>query len=285
MFVSTRFGRNERERTRAIDNEIPGCMAFDPNIKRKKLKAVTTVSTTHILSPVLATPSPTYKAAHDTLATKASNNLNHPSHLEDAEGDGLVDGHGRADAHPDGVEGADEEHGGGYRSSEGVLELVDGFQEGHGDQADWHGGHGEHAEELVGNDAQGVEGGEEVPFWENLQGGGERIRGLAELRRFHHRQTHAARDRSENHDGEDVQKVVGPSGFAVVVVAHALCELGPEDGVGEVGLLRHAGDHLQVAASLGGGHAMEREGRVRYVSSLLRSFAQRLSECANIGKS
>eukprot|EP00740_Mantoniella_antarctica_P022597 CAMPEP_0198703752 /NCGR_PEP_ID=MMETSP1468-20131203/389521_1 /TAXON_ID=1461545 /ORGANISM="Mantoniella sp, Strain CCMP1436" /LENGTH=67 /DNA_ID=CAMNT_0044462495 /DNA_START=1585 /DNA_END=1784 /DNA_ORIENTATION=+ len=33
--------------------------------------------------------------------------------LEDTQGDGLVDGHGRADAHPDGVEGADEEHGGG----------------------------------------------------------------------------------------------------------------------------------------------------------------------------
>mmetsp|Transcript_36286 Transcript_36286/g.89390 ORF Transcript_36286/g.89390 Transcript_36286/m.89390 type:complete len:259 (+) Transcript_36286:138-914(+) len=180
--------------------------------------------------------------------------------LEDAERDGLVNGHGGADAHPDGVEGAEEEHGGGDGAAEGVLELVDGLNEGHGDEADGHRRHGEDAQQLVGDHAQGVEGGEEVPLGEDLQGGGEGVGGLAQRSGLHHGQAHGERDRAEDDDGEDVQQVVGPGGLAVVVVAHALGELGAQHGVRQVGLLGHGGHHLEGAAGLGGGHAEGSEG-------------------------
>ena len=134
------------------------------------------------------------------------------TNLEDTEGDGLVDRHGGADTHPDGVEGADEEDGGGHGAAEGVLELVDGLQEGHGDETDGHRGHGEHAEELVGDHAERVEGGEEVPLGENLEGGGEGVGGLTELGGLHDREADAARDGTEDHDREDVEEVVGPRG-------------------------------------------------------------------------
>ena len=84
--------------------------------------------------------------------------------LENTQGDGFIDGHGGTDAHPDGVEGADEEHGGGNRAAERVLKFVDGLQEGDGDEADGNSSHGEDAQELVGDDAESVEGGEEVPL-------------------------------------------------------------------------------------------------------------------------
>jgi len=54
-------------------------------------------------------------------------------------------------------------------------------------------------------------------------------------------------------------------------VAHALRELGAEDGVGEVGLLGDTGDDLEVAARLGGGDTVygggEGDGKVSEVSA------------------
>mmetsp|Transcript_13696 Transcript_13696/g.23166 ORF Transcript_13696/g.23166 Transcript_13696/m.23166 type:complete len:251 (+) Transcript_13696:142-894(+) len=176
-------------------------------------------------------------------------------HLEEAEGDGLVDGHGGTDAHPDGVDGADEEHDHGDRATEGVLEFVDGLNEGHGDEAHGHGSHRQHAEQLVGDHAQLVEGGEEIPLGEDLEGGGEGVGGLADRGGVQNGQTDHARDGAEDHHGEDVEEIVGPRGLAVVVVAHALGELGAQDGVREVGLLDHGGAHLQGAAGDGGAHA------------------------------
>jgi len=44
-------------------------------------------------------------------------------------------------------------------------------------------------------------------------------------------------------------------------VAHALRELGAEDGVGEVGLLGDTGDDLEVAARLGGGDTVVKGGK------------------------
>eukprot|EP00976_Prorocentrum_cordatum_P075980 1182117-Prorocentrum_minimum.AAC.8 len=177
--------------------------------------------------------------------------------MKQAEGNGLVNGHSGANAHPDGVDGADEEHNHGDGAAEGVLELVDGLNEGHGDQAQGHGSHGQHAEELVGDHAELVEGGEEIPLGEDLQGGGEGVGGLTNHGGVQDGQTHHAGDGAEDHHGEDVQEIVGPGGLTVVVVAHTLGELGAQDGISQVGLLDHGVAHLEGTAGDGGAHAAD----------------------------
>jgi len=159
------------------------------------------------------------------------------TNLEDTEGDGLVDRHGGADTHPDGVEGTDQEDGGRDRSSERVLELVDGFQKRNGDQTNRDGSHGQNAQQFVRDDSQRVESREKVPLRQDFQRRGERIRRLTQLSRFHNRQGDGQRDGTQDDDRENVQQIVRPRRFTVVVVTHTLRELGSQHRVGQVRLL------------------------------------------------
>jgi len=159
------------------------------------------------------------------------------TNLEDTEGDGLVDRHGGADTHPDGVEGTDQEDGGRDRSSERVLELVDGFQKRNGDQTNRDGSHGQNAQQFVRDDSQRVESREKVPLRQDFQRSGERIRRLTQLSRFHNRQGDGQRDGTQDDDRENVQQIVRPRRFTVVVVTHTLRELGSQHRVGQVRLL------------------------------------------------
>ena len=59
---------------------------------------------------------------------------------EQAEGEGFIDGHGGANAEIDRKHGAEEEGGHGHRTAEGVLELVEAFDE--RDQHQTQGDHG-----------------------------------------------------------------------------------------------------------------------------------------------
>jgi len=159
------------------------------------------------------------------------------TNLEDTEGDGLVDRHGGADTHPDGVEGTDQEDRGRDRSSERVLELVDGFQKRNGDQTNRDGSHGQNAQQFVRDDSQRVESREKVPLRQDFQRRGERIRRLTQLSRFHNRQGDGQRDGTQDDDRENVQQIVRPRRFTVVVVTHTLRELGSQHRVGQVRLL------------------------------------------------
>lgn len=158
------------------------------------------------------------------------------TNLEDTEGDGLVDRHGGADTHPDGIEGTDQKDGGRDRSSERVLELVDGFQERNGDQTNRDGSHGQNAQQFVRDDSQRVESREKVPLRQDFQRRGERIRRLTQLSRFHNRQGDGQRDGTQDDDRENVQQIVRPRRFTVVVVTHTLRELGSQHRVGQVRL-------------------------------------------------
>ena len=52
------------------------------------------------------------------------------------------------------------------------------------------------------------------------------------------RQANDAANGPEDHHREHVEQVVGPGGLTVIVVAHALGELGPQGGIGEVRLFK-----------------------------------------------
>jgi len=170
---------------------------------------------------------------------------------KDTQGDGFVNWHCCADAHPDCVKCTNQKHRGRNWASEWVLELVDGFQKRNCDQTNWDRCHGQNAQELVRDNSQGVESWEKVPLWQNLKRGCKWIRWFSQLCWFHYREADAKCDGSEDHDGENVQKVVWPRGFTVVVVAHTLGELSAKDGVRQVGLLDHRIHHQETTASLG----------------------------------
>jgi len=138
------------------------------------------------------------------------------------------------------------------------LELVDRLEERHRDQTRRDGGHGKDTEELVRNDTKRVERREEVPLRKNFKRGGERVRRFTERGRFHDGEADAARDGAEDDDRENVKQIVRPRRFTVVVVAHALGELGAEHRVGEVRLLGDGRDDLEVTPSLRGDAAGEK---------------------------
>ena len=157
--------------------------------------------------------------------------------LEDAERDRLVDRHGRTNPHPNRVEGTDQENRGRQRTTERVLELVDGFQKRNGDQTNRDGSHGQNAQQFVRDDSQRVESREKVPLRQDFQRSGEWIRRLTQLSRFHNRQGDGQRDGTQDDDRENVQQIVRPRRFTVVVVTHTLRELGSQHRVGQVRLL------------------------------------------------
>jgi len=94
------------------------------------------------------------------------------------------------------------------------------------------------AEKLVGNDAEDLKDRVQVPLGEDLKWGGEGIGAVAQHGRIENRQANKAGNGPENHNREDVKEIVRPGRLAVVVVTHALGQLGPQLGIGEIWLLK-----------------------------------------------
>ena len=132
------------------------------------------------------------------------------------------------------------------------MELVDRFQKRNGDQANRDGSHGQNAQQFVRDDSQRVESREKVPLRQDFQRRGERIRRLAQRRRFHNRQGDGQRDGTQDNNRENVQQIVRPRRFTVVVVAHTLRELGSQHRVGQVRLFGDRVGDDQGARRLGG---------------------------------
>ena len=118
------------------------------------------------------------------------------------------------------------------------MELVEALDEGDQHQAQGHHGLEGNAQQLVGHHAQDLEDRVEVPLRKDFQGSGKRIGLIQEHGGIKHSQANNAANGPEDHHREHVEQVVGPGGLTVIVVTHALGELGAQGGVGEVGLFK-----------------------------------------------
>ena len=85
-----------------------------------------------------------------------------------------------------------EKDGGRHRSSERVLELIDGFQKRNGDQTNRDGGHGQNAQQFVRDDSQRVESREKVPLRKISNGVGLTIRSRTAVGSITAKETHNA---------------------------------------------------------------------------------------------
>ena len=119
------------------------------------------------------------------------------------------------------------------------MELVEALDEGNQHQAERNQGLKGDAQKLVGHYTKNLENGVQVPLGENFQRCCKGICLVAQEGGIKNSQTNNTRDGAKDDHREDVEEVVGPSRLTVIVVTHALGELGAELGISEVRLLEN----------------------------------------------
>ena len=117
------------------------------------------------------------------------------------------------------------------------MELVKALDEGHQHQAQGNHGLQGDTQQFVGHHTQDLEDRVEVPLRKDFQRGGEGISLVSQHGRIKNGQAHHTSDGAKDHHREDVEEIVRPGGLAVIVVAHALGELGAQLGIVQIRFL------------------------------------------------
>ena len=101
-------------------------------------------------------------------------------------------------------------------------------------------------QKLVGNNTQDLENRVQIPLRKNFEWRGKWVSLVTKHGRIQDSKTNYTGNRSQDDDREDIEEIVGPGRFTVIVVAHALGELRPHLGVGQIWLLENVHQKLQV---------------------------------------